>query len=885
MHAHVMEELINSQLTTNTFLTSDIYEQISSCLQLQNNSNKEDIITDLLDNGLQALKKYAAELPLDYLSNQELFILLQNNVVQTWETILPRQSALRAFYDSMKVYRPDLFNEIVGQIVDNGNKHKDPVSQILFLVLQLSFPYIANITNIVDILWNSITTNGINGLQDCEKYIAPIDLEAHLHCEQDETPLILALKEYFKSKVAEMFEKNRILNKDSLYDAAADAFTKIGWISGMEAVRLQVPPFLYEQVLQSISPSISVRSLSSNPPKPDESPPDVPSTVQPAQSLSTTQIISQQIADYLHLHDGSGKDQVLSAILKGGRQVFCGYGVWGKSEVLDTEKNWTKGEQSESRLLLLLKEYYFIQLQMLLEQSAPKLFRLIKEQKDSQNCDHFSVVQTRFAEYGTNYTGSSFVLSFVLQLLFEGITDEDVINGTIFARLFKSVTENGIHGAEEKEFKDYVACADLKSQIADEQSMLYLTLRMYFYAEIQHLFSQRYISNRNQRYELLADSVTKNGWLKGIEAISDIIPPAQYNILHQDISQRLRSLSITESPAIIVEPVNEPAADHSNVQLPQTTVVQRPQLLVDCELNEMFNDMQRTLEQLAFDTNKNSSSRGVWSSDEFDYQFAIQWSTQMEKSDSTKLLNDSIEYVHAEYYNQNEYEREKLPVEAISNFVEIDRNTLVQEWNITMRSDIVELGDKCVTQTQENLQTNSLISVENFEYMDRNRLAKSLSSERGPLSSTPEILLTTNHRNSIATTIRTELNEDIFCWSNILQMSRFCDRIVQHVDEIINNRHSACKISHEMVRNISADIKSIETIVNNELAFFRLQLSKELLVYIHTKTCRLLTVLYYQQRQQDLFQQYVDLDRNQQAFRRYFHELLTDVRKPSSENT
>ncbi|CAF0789667.1 unnamed protein product [Adineta ricciae] len=862
-------------MTTSTTSTPDIYIQISRCLHLQNYPKADDIITDLLDNGLQALKKYAAELPLDYLSNQELLTLLQNNVVQTWETILPRQSALKMFYDCVKDKHSNLFSKIVEQVVDNGNKHKDSASQILFLVLQLSFPCIVHMTDILDTLWNSITTKGINGLQDCEKYIAPIELEAHLNCEQDETPLVLALKGYFKSKAAELFEKNRIINRDNLCDAAVNAFTIDGWISGMEAVRSQLPPFLYEQVLQSISHEISVRSSSSNPPKPDGSSSDVP---------PTAQIISQQITDYLHLHDGRDKDRVLSAIIKGGRQVFCRYGLWIEPDVLNTEKNWTKGEKPESRLLLLLKEYYFIQLQMLLEQSAPNLFRLIKEQKDSQNCDHFSVVQTRFAEYGTNYINSSFVLSFVLQLLFEGITDEDVINGNIFARLFKSVTENGIHGAEEEAYKNYIAPVDLKEQIDDEQSMLTLALQMYFYEEIQHLFHQNNIFDKNQRCKHLADNVTKNGWLKGIEWIIDKIPQAQYKILRQDISQRLQPLSITEPPAIIVHPVSKPVADHSNVQLPPTTVVQRPQLVVDCELNETFNDMQRTLEQVAFDTNKNSSSQGVWSSDEFDYQFAIQWSTQMEKFDSTKLFSDSIEYVHAEYYNQNEYEREKLPVEAISNFVELDRKTLVQEWNTTMRSDVVALGDKCVIQTQENPRLSSLIPMENFEYIDKNRLAKS-SSERGPLSSTSNSLPTTDHQNSIKMTILTQLKEDIFCWSNILQMSKFCNRIFQHVDKTINNRDPARKISHEMVRRISADIKSIETIVNDELAFFGLKLSKELLVYIHTKTCLLLTVLYYQQRKQDLSQQHVDLNRNQQAFYRYFHELLTYVRKPLSEIT
>ena len=190
-----------------------------------------------------------------------------------------------------------------------------------------------------------------------------------------------------------------------------------------------------------------------------------------------------------------------------------------------------------------------------MEDTQPKLFSFIKEEKDFRNSNHFHNVEIRFAEYGTTYTGSSFILSFVLQLLFDSITDECILNGNIFTNLFKCITVKGIHAIEEQEYAKYIAPDDLKAQVNEDQSMLYLALRMYFRHEIEELFSQHGIPDKNQRYDILANQITKDGWLNGIQSIKDKIPEIKYNAVYEIISERLQNLSITETIPTIAQSI------------------------------------------------------------------------------------------------------------------------------------------------------------------------------------------------------------------------------------------------------------------------------------------------------------------------------------------
>jgi hypothetical protein len=248
-------------LASSAYSDPDLFQLISDCLQLQAIPSKDEIITDLLVHGRQSLKKYHAVLSPNVLmhamSGQELLNLLKKNVIETWETILLNQPRIKMLHDTIKTRNSDLFNKIVEGVAEKGNRHKDQPSQIAFLVLQLSFPYLINQTEVLDQLWYSITTDGIESLRNFSHYIAPDDLNLQLNYEQGETPLYLALKVYYKVKGAELLQKNDIFDAGDLHDFAADAFTQIGWISGAKTIGSKIAPFLYDKLLQSILEKIA----------------------------------------------------------------------------------------------------------------------------------------------------------------------------------------------------------------------------------------------------------------------------------------------------------------------------------------------------------------------------------------------------------------------------------------------------------------------------------------------------------------------------------------------------------------------------------------------------------------------------------------------------
>jgi hypothetical protein len=266
--AHLNEDFNISHPTTSTSSAPDLFQQICSCVQLQNCSNKEDIITNLVTHGRQSISEYKTVLSPNVLSdaaiNEELLNLLKKNVIETWETILLSQPEIKRFYDEMKTKNPDVFSKMVERVAENGNKHRENSSQILFLVLQLSFPYIVHIPNLLDRLWCSMTTAGIESLKNSSQYINLDELGVHLNYEQNETPLYLALRVYYKVEIAELFQKHNIFDNNYLYDLAADAFTKTGWISGIETIKSKIALFLYDPLFQSILNEMETRSSMSN---------------------------------------------------------------------------------------------------------------------------------------------------------------------------------------------------------------------------------------------------------------------------------------------------------------------------------------------------------------------------------------------------------------------------------------------------------------------------------------------------------------------------------------------------------------------------------------------------------------------------------------------
>jgi hypothetical protein len=247
------------------------------------------------------------------------------------------------------------------------------------------------------------------------------------------------------------------------------------------------------------------------------------------------------------LNGNPKKDEIISALVNNGRQKLFQYEEYLIPEIFSIERNYIKG-QADTPLLEILKEHIYEKLKNVLGQNSLTLSAQIEREKEKNAC-RFGVIQRRFAEYSTSYTKSSFVLYFVLQLLFNGVKDDFKETTVIFDKLFECVTNEGIQRI--KEFKQYIAKDDLDEQLNDDRSLLHSALRMYYREEVKELFSNYSIDDKNNLYNLVADNIPRHGWIATIEleSVKNKIAPIMYQDIHTLISKKTQQ-SIPPEPPI-----------------------------------------------------------------------------------------------------------------------------------------------------------------------------------------------------------------------------------------------------------------------------------------------------------------------------------------------
>ncbi|CAF1267475.1 unnamed protein product [Rotaria sp. Silwood1] len=260
--------------------------------------------------------------------------------------------------------------------------------------------------------------------------------------------------------------------------------------------------------------------------------------------------IPENIVAYLQLKDkdSAKKDQIISDLLRNGRQALFKYRNEVPSEIFSAEQNYSTSEE-DTLLMRLIKQSHWEtwEIYLLNHQIILSYINKVKE----ENLDHFNSVLTRIAEYGIPCTtSSSIILCVVLLMLFESIEDECLIKSQTFSDLWNYITREGIQSI--KTFSDFIAEEERENQITDEQSPLYLALRIYNEEEIPKLLKQYRIADTRNVYSLAADNVTKNGLLKGIESVQKKIPKKKYDLLMEAairITSEKPPLVTTETPS------------------------------------------------------------------------------------------------------------------------------------------------------------------------------------------------------------------------------------------------------------------------------------------------------------------------------------------------
>ena len=272
-------------------------------------------------------------------------------------------------------------------------------------------------------------------------------------------------------------------------------------------------------------------------------------------STSMEHELVTKISQILQLDDVEEKDRIIADVLSNGRQALIKYEKVLIPEVYSTEMNNINDFSATSvphgtkptELLEVLMDYVCETWDTICEDQS-KIAEFFSDcAREREN--HFQAVLRHAAEYGTTYTGSSSVLTIMLQLLFDGIDDCCLRIDSVFTDLFEYVTKEGLQGC--RHFTKYISDDDLKEQLENPESPLFLALGIYYSEKIPELLKQHKISDTKQGlYSLAICNVTKNGWLAGIESIKSKIPPVKYQPLLQTIQAMIISTPKDESSSV-----------------------------------------------------------------------------------------------------------------------------------------------------------------------------------------------------------------------------------------------------------------------------------------------------------------------------------------------
>ena len=258
----------SSSLISNTAssVSPSIPQRISEYFQLNNNFQRDVIVSALLNHGRQALfqfeddlipklffieKNYTREQP-----DTPLLQLLKEYVYENLRNALEQKhSALFSLIKKEKQRNPSQFSVIERRLAEHGTSYK-ALSLVLFFVLQYLF------TGIVDDrqedrdisrqLFGLVVNEGNRILKNFEKYIAKDDL--HTQLNNNQSLLNCTLRMFFGEEVKRLFNEHGISNTGNLYDLTVDNIIERGWIATIKLQQFQdkIPRVKYDDLCGAI---------------------------------------------------------------------------------------------------------------------------------------------------------------------------------------------------------------------------------------------------------------------------------------------------------------------------------------------------------------------------------------------------------------------------------------------------------------------------------------------------------------------------------------------------------------------------------------------------------------------------------------------------------
>ena len=265
---------------TNSNISDDMIKSITDdillILQLEDNENKDQIVNDLLESGLQSLKKYADDIVLEIyeaeMSNNDgkLLNVLKKYFQHQWETQYAASN--QWFIVFLKEYqieeKHELYERILTRTALNGNKYMRDCP-ILSIVLQFLFEGIDDQCleedNVFIYLWLKITTEGIKSIADDSEESASNDKEISTklsdyivedvlieQTENKRSALFLAVRVYYEGLLSTLLKESKITLSNEVRNMAFDAVAEHGLSQGVQSFERKTTKSLYAKLLENV---------------------------------------------------------------------------------------------------------------------------------------------------------------------------------------------------------------------------------------------------------------------------------------------------------------------------------------------------------------------------------------------------------------------------------------------------------------------------------------------------------------------------------------------------------------------------------------------------------------------------------------------------------
>jgi hypothetical protein len=234
----------NTNFSSSSILTKEeCTSKICEILELDDSDQSKEIADKSITDGRQALRNYEQDFSPRIFRDEvnaidsELLKLLKLYVEQQWYKSTPQW--FQKYLQEQKINSSHIYDHILIRVADYGSKFIKG-NTLLSLTIQFLFEF-DNTRNLktptFDEIWETLITNGRQGIEKYADDIAPKILKEQL--ENDQSSLYLALQDYYSVPLKNLFEHHEVNIKPNIIKIALSCVTDDGWWKGLHDQKVQ----------------------------------------------------------------------------------------------------------------------------------------------------------------------------------------------------------------------------------------------------------------------------------------------------------------------------------------------------------------------------------------------------------------------------------------------------------------------------------------------------------------------------------------------------------------------------------------------------------------------------------------------------------------------